>query len=442
MTDESTPPQRPGLLHEHGPPMPAPWEPIELPDPDAPRREKPTTRPISAFAALAKAKGPELVAFLTQIPRAPGEPAMPDAPPAPPSAEQTERELHRLDLLELQRHGPTSHAAAMLERCMTALQVYHQKGVKVPRDTDKETEHWQQTVALCERRDRLQRERQRQFPGCWCLGLGGRHEVGISVRTPEGGVLFSENDPPLTWSTYCPCPDGQEAKAEADRQREAMRERGLARRAIRLLGSARIPAGFEDLDLTTYPDQTIASRVERWYLSNLGEVAKPEGMRPWLLLSGPNRRGKTGLAIGVVKLALARQQEAVFRTVPDLLDELRSTYDKDNPACHSELLGALKHAALLVLDDLGSEKLTDWTLDTMYSLLNERHLEQRMTVITTNLGWPAGTTRFDSQELIREVGERIWWRLRPSSNHLPITGPVLGLDRPSVQPPPDSFEKW
>src|SRR5262249_51929228 len=97
-----------------------------------------------------------------------------------------------------------------------------------------------------------------------------------------------------------------------------------------------------------------------------------------------------------------------FITVPDLLTRLRQSYDRDGGAggvggaSERELLDDLDGAPVLVLDDLGAERATDWAVERLFGLLNRRHDWRRPTVLTSNLG---------PKPLAEHLGERIAWRV-------------------------------
>lgn len=186
----------------------------------------------------------------------------------------------------------------------------------------------------------------------------------------------------------------------------------LGRRASRLWGRAMIPVEYENLTLESYPDQTIAQRVRGWYAGS---------RHPWLLLVGEFGSGKTALATGVVRLALDDSVSAVFRVVPDLLTEIRATYNAEASTSEIDLLAALKAVELLVLDDIGAERMSGWVEEKLFEILNYRHNEHRRTVLTTNL--PADA-------LMRHVGERIFWRIKAMSERIAVSG-NLRLSRPS-----------
>lgn len=103
---------------------------------------------------------------------------------------------------------------------------------------------------------------------------------------------------------------------------------------------------------------------------------------------GPVGTGKTSLAILVAKAAKeAGRSYAVF-PVPRLLAEIKRTFDRDASDSYMGFFGRLCTVDLLVLDDLGAEKQTEWVLEQLYSIVNERWQDRRSIVVTTNLPDP------------------------------------------------------
>jgi DNA replication protein DnaC len=104
-----------------------------------------------------------------------------------------------------------------------------------------------------------------------------------------------------------------------------------------------------------------------------------------LWFDGPVGTGKTSLAILVAKAAKdAGRSYAVF-PVPRLLAEIKRTFDRDASDSYMGFFRRLCTVDLLVLDDLGAEKQTEWVLEQLYSIVNERWQDRRSIVVTTNL---------------------------------------------------------
>ena len=105
----------------------------------------------------------------------------------------------------------------------------------------------------------------------------------------------------------------------------------------------------------------------------------PDG---WLLLYGPSGSGKTHLAVAIANEQLRQEKDVFFAFVPDLLDHLRYTYSPDSRVTYDELFDRVKHAPLLILDDIGSQSSTPWAMEKLYQIIVHRHNALLPTVIT------------------------------------------------------------
>lgn len=150
-----------------------------------------------------------------------------------------------------------------------------------------------------------------------------------------------------------------------------------------------VPQRFLWADLDQFTDQPAAVQADlaEW-------AANPDGRN--LLLLGPVGVGKTHAAVAAARVQhFDRGMDVRFLPVVELLDLLR-------PGGPEGALYDLADTDLLVLDDLGSERPTEWTAERMYALINRRWLEVRPTVCTTNL---------EPEPLLAAVGERVFSRL-------------------------------
>jgi DNA replication protein DnaC len=152
-------------------------------------------------------------------------------------------------------------------------------------------------------------------------------------------------------------------------------------------------------------------RAVRRFTERIAEhVAEGRGL--WLM--GDVGTGKTTLAMLVSKAALSRGHTVAIYSVPSLLARIRETYDTPTgPESYMGFFRQLVDVDLLHLDDLGAERQTDWVLEQLYSLVNQRYEEERSIVLTTNV---------PVEELEQQIGKRTVSRLTEMTDQLPVFG--------------------
>jgi DNA replication protein DnaC len=133
-----------------------------------------------------------------------------------------------------------------------------------------------------------------------------------------------------------------------------------------------------------------------------------------LWLFGDTGTGKTTLAMLVSKAALEAGRSVAIYSLPKLLARIRRTYDSE-PGGDSYLafFERLTSVDLLHIDDLGAEKRSDWVLEQLYALINERYEAERSVLVTTNL---------PHQELEDQIGSRTVSRLSQICDEVPLFG--------------------
>src|SRR4030095_13505271 len=133
-----------------------------------------------------------------------------------------------------------------------------------------------------------------------------------------------------------------------------------------------------------------------------------------LWLMGDTGTGKTTLAMLVSKRALERRRSVAIYSLPKLLARIRRTYRSDpGEASYLEFVERLTAVDLLHIDDLGAEKRSDWVLEQLYALVNERYETQRSVLITTNL---------PHEELEEQIGPRTVSRLTEICDEVAVFG--------------------
>ena len=104
-----------------------------------------------------------------------------------------------------------------------------------------------------------------------------------------------------------------------------------------------------------------------------------------LLLIGSIGVGKTHLAVGIIKeLVLSKGIACLFYDYRELLKQIQNSYNDSVKATELDVLRPVFETEVLVLDELGAVKPTEWVWDTVSLILNTRYNDNRTTIITTN----------------------------------------------------------
>ena len=140
-----------------------------------------------------------------------------------------------------------------------------------------------------------------------------------------------------------------------------------------------------------------------------------------LLLEGQPGVGKTHLAVAVLKQVIETSgARGLFYDTRDLLRVIRSTYDPSIRTTELEILRPVMTADLLVLDDLGAEKTSEWVEETMNLIVNTRYNERRLTIFTSNYqDIPEDT---DPNSLVFRIGFRMRSRLHEMCEFIQMEG--------------------
>jgi DNA replication protein DnaC len=137
-----------------------------------------------------------------------------------------------------------------------------------------------------------------------------------------------------------------------------------------------------------------------------------EGRGLWLF--GDTGTGKTTLAMLISKAALEAGKSVAIYSLPKLLARIRRTYDSEPGGdSYLSLFEQLTSVDLLHIDDLGAEKRSDWVLEQLYALVNERYEAERSMLITTNLR---------HEELEEQIGSRTVSRLAQICDEVAVFG--------------------
>ena len=159
-------------------------------------------------------------------------------------------------------------------------------------------------------------------------------------------------------------------------------------RIDRLMKSAKVPAAYSRdtfSDYTVTADNAAAVKAAHWLI---GDDSRG------LFIEGPRGTGKTKLAAIIANEKAKAGKPVLFSSVPDLLSDIRATFDGGRTAA---ILQTVREAPCLVLDDLGAERMTEWVSEQLFSIINYRYNERLQTIVTTN---------YTSRELMERMSIR------------------------------------
>lgn len=188
------------------------------------------------------------------------------------------------------------------------------------------------------------------------------------------------------------------------------------------LASAHIPKRYEHCSLDTFREKSTVLKVAKKRVQDFVDLwpNTPEGKG--LLLMGGCGVGKTHLAVAALLeiIRSGKPGRLMFSNFQDLIQEIQASFDADRVTTKSELLRPLLEADLLVLDELGSQKPTQFVQDTLYYVINTRYNEELTTIFTTNYYDRPADVKEETLE--QRIGTRLRSRLAEMADRIEFTG--------------------
>ena len=194
-------------------------------------------------------------------------------------------------------------------------------------------------------------------------------------------------------------------------------------RAGRMEERAQIPPLYRDASFETFSvrrDNPVAGRPLSQVVTAVRAYARdfPDATRPGLLLVGETGTGKTHLAVAVLRKIIEKGFEGLFCNYQTLLNSIKAGYDPASNSSNREAYRSALDAEVLLLDDLGAHRVTDWVEDTVTSIITYRCDNRKPLIATTNLPDPAAGSvviqrnALDKVEYRRTLEEQIGTRAR------------------------------
>jgi len=203
------------------------------------------------------------------------------------------------------------------------------------------------------------------------------------------------------------------------------------------VAAARIPRRYEHCTLDSYETgfrgADASMRQAHLTARRFVESYPVETDGKGLLITGNIGVGKTHLAVGLLLALIAEKGvHALFYDYRELLKQIQHSYNAQVNSTELDVLRPVFEAEVLVLDELGAQKPTDWVWDTVALILNTRYNDKRTTIITTNYPDlpPAGSGLSATQRATREetLGDRIGERMRSRLAEMCVRVEMTGAD--------------
>ena len=243
----------------------------------------------------------------------------------------------------------------------------------------------------------------------------GRNLIESFIETYNGKQIN-------TWGYDCNCIEKRNKKEEFKKQGEF-----LIKRIHETKENADIGKRFYNKTFSNFKKELSIKAYNEClaYVRNLEENLK---QGKGLFITGNVGAGKTHLIAAMIdyiaRMTKRRKKRVliIFTTSVDMLAEIKYSFDrkiKDNETTE-ELMNNLENCSLLIIDDLGSEKTTDWANELFYKIIDYRYSNLKPVIITTNL---------TDQELKEKISERLVSRIHEMCKGIKLTGKDYRLEK-------------
>jgi len=186
----------------------------------------------------------------------------------------------------------------------------------------------------------------------------------------------------------------------------------LQGRAVRMEDRAQIPPLYRNASFDNFllPEGNPVARsaLSRVMIAVQAFVRDfPHETRPGLLLVGDSGTGKTHLAVAALRRIIEKGFECLFWDYQHLLDRIFAGYDANSNSSDKQAYQLALDTEVLLLDDLGSQRGSDWVEDTVTRIITWRCNNRKPVIATTNLpDVAAGSTMVQRNELLNKVEHR------------------------------------
>ena len=214
--------------------------------------------------------------------------------------------------------------------------------------------------------------------------------------TPIGlEYLYANFSPDNIEYERCICKKAQEYWKEKDKQEYEIAKRKHFREVInKIYKQNYISMKFQNLNFENFnsnSENELAIAIAKDYVNKNITSANTNG----LIIMGESGVGKTHLAASIANKLIENDKIVLMGRLTTLLDMIKETF-KDNTKSENELIEIYSNVDMIIIDDLGTEKISNWALEKLYTIIENRN-ENRLLIIIT--------TRFNKQGLIERFSQ-------------------------------------
>lgn len=214
--------------------------------------------------------------------------------------------------------------------------------------------------------------------------------------TPIGlDYLYANFSPDNIEYERCTCKKAQEYWKEKDKKDYEIEKRKHFREVIKKIYKQNyIGMKFQNLNFENFnsnSENELAIAIAKDYANKNITSADTKG----LIIMGESGVGKTHLAASIANRLIENDKIVLMERLITLLDMIKETF-KDNTKSENELIELYSNVDLIIIDDLGTEKISNWALEKLYTIIENRN-ENKLPIIIT--------TRFNKQGLIERFSQ-------------------------------------
>lgn len=207
--------------------------------------------------------------------------------------------------------------------------------------------------------------------------------------------LYANFSPDNIEYERCTCKKAQEYWNEKDKQDYEIAKRKHFREVInKIYKQNYIGKKFQNLNFENFnsnSENELAITIAKDYVNKNIRSSNANG----LIIMGESGVGKTHLAASIANKLIENDKIVLMGRLTILLDMIKETF-KDSTKSENELIELYSNVDMIIIDDLGTEKISNWALEKLYTIIENRN-ENRLPIMIT--------TRFDKQGLIERFSQ-------------------------------------